>query len=117
MYLKFLWFFNDLFIGDYFYNFENYRDSLPNGNGYNYGIQTLHNLKAMLLEVTKRNLSTSDLTLGIELLNDLNDKQNSEIFVKYLSDSKVINLPDDFQRKLDHGLLMISRMKTQSQYK
>lgn len=69
----------------------------------------------MLIEVTKRNLSTSDLTLGIELLNDLNDKQNSEILVKYLSDSKVIKLPDVFQRKLDHGLLMISRMKTQSQ--
>jgi hypothetical protein len=45
----------------------------------------------------------------IELINDLNNEHNSEMLVKYLSDSKVIKLPEDFQRKLDYGLLMISR--------
>jgi hypothetical protein len=51
----------------------------------------------------------------IELINDLNNERNSEMLVKYLSDCKVgkralvTKLPADLQRKLDYGLLMISR--------
>lgn len=82
---------------------------------YSIGIQTLESLKNMLRKVTKERLSSSDADVSHDLLNELQDQNNSDMIMRYLTDSKHHKLPITFKKKLDQGLMMISRMQTKSQ--
>jgi hypothetical protein len=71
----------------------------------------------MLIEVGKERLGIIDSTENLEFLDNLEDPENPNNVLQYLFKSSNGKLPITFKKKINDSMLLISRLRTQTQSK